>query len=114
MTSTYHTPAQQGMRAAHAENSALDAIAATQRKAERLLAAAEIAEKLLGYGYGIDRIEDGELTVFSDTFQTGRDGYLDERAEREIRNRTWTVRDKIRSIFVDHIRPEGLVRIVVK
>ncbi len=90
---------------------ALDAIAQTRRKAERLLAAADIAEKLAGYGYGIDHIDERGLTVFSDSFQTGRDGYLDQRAEREVRNRTWTMRDHIRSIYVDHLRPEGLIRI---
>lgn len=114
MTSTYHTPAQAGIRAARAEAMGAEIIAKSRRQAERTLRAVEVAEHLHARGYHIDTIDANGLTIYSDTFEQNRDGLLNERAEREVKQHTRALQTHIKSIYVDCIRPEGLVRIDIR
>lgn len=86
-----------------------------QRKAQRLMNAAQIAAKMIELGYGIGDINDYGVTVFNANFIKGRDGMLDDRAEREVKDampRNLTA--MVKGIYVDVIRPEDLIAIEVK
>lgn len=83
-------------------------IETARRKATLLGLAVSLADHLDTYGYGIASIDEHEVTVYSEQFQRNSDGYLDERAEAEVRTITAN-RPEVKRVFVDTIRPEGLI-----